>query len=164
MQNSVEDRFWSKVDKSGDCWLWTAGKFSNGYGQFHIGRQNPIRANRMAWRLTYGEIPDGLMVCHTCDTPACVRPDHLFLGTGKDNQADAAQKGRNTRGTKRPGTGPSGRRNGNAKLDESEVALIRKSYTCDRLSVRLIAKLHGISKSQVHNIVTGASWSNDNAK
>ena len=163
MQNSVPQRFWSKVEKTETCWLWTAGKFSNGYGQFHIGRQNPIRANRMAWVLTYGDIPDGLMVCHTCDNPACVRPDHLFLGTGKDNQQDAARKGRTVRGRKRPGTGPAGERNSHARITGDEVVIIRADYRSGDFSLKQLAERHGISKSQVHNIVTGKQWSESHA-
>lgn len=86
------ERFWSKVDKSGECWLWTGGK-SGGYGYFKV-NGSTLRANRLAYEIEHGEIPEGMLVCHSCDTPACVNPAHLWLGTDKDNQADKVAKGR----------------------------------------------------------------------
>lgn len=89
------DYFWSRMDKSKECWPWI-GKLNreNGYGQVRIsGTIRPV-VHRVAWELTYGPIPEGLLVCHHCDNPACCRPDHLFLGTMKDNIQDAVKKGR----------------------------------------------------------------------
>jgi len=99
------DRFWGKVDRRRDdeCWPWTASVTRHGYGQIMVGaygtgsRPRPLRANRVAWELTHGPIPDGLWVLHSCDNPSCCNPSHLFLGTQTENMRDAADKGR-TRG------------------------------------------------------------------
>src|SRR5678816_2871477 len=95
----LSERFWSKVDQSGDCWIWTAHHLSSGYGligtgSMRDGTRRGSLAHRVSWELAYGTIPDGLFVCHRCDNPSCVRPDHLFLGTCKDNAADSVAKGR----------------------------------------------------------------------
>lgn len=86
--------FWSNVvvDPNG-CWLWQAGKFTAGYGAFQVDGKI-CYAHRIAYELQHGEIPKGAHLLHTCDTPACVNPDHLNPGTQKDNIQDAARKGR----------------------------------------------------------------------
>lgn len=99
-------RFWSKVERGPSCWRWVAsrnyrnrhnGRNGFWYGQFTLdldGRRVCVSAHRFAYQLTHGPIPRGKFVLHACDEPACVRPDHLWLGTQKDNMADAATKGR----------------------------------------------------------------------
>lgn len=88
------DRFWQKVRKSDGCWEWTARVSPEGYGEFWDDRN--VRAHRFSWSLVNGPIPDGLMVCHRCDNPRCVRPDHLFLGTNRENIRDMMAKGRHS--------------------------------------------------------------------
>jgi hypothetical protein len=99
----LEDRFWTKVDKCGPvpehvpelgpCWLWMASRFAGGYGRIDVNKHSKV-AHRVAWGLVKGDIPDGLLALHRCDNPPCVNPDHLFLGTHKDNTQDALSKGR----------------------------------------------------------------------
>lgn len=82
----VEDRFWAKVDKSGDCWEWLAAKRPNGYGQFKlINPEKQAQAHRVAYELTYGPIPQGMHIDHRCHNVGCVRPDHLRAVTPKQN-------------------------------------------------------------------------------
>lgn len=97
------EHFWSKVDRSGECWLWKGSRSSNGYGQCYPGR-NHTYTHRYAYCQAVGPIPNGMSVLHRCDTPACVRPDHLFLGTQQDNLRDMVQKGRWSSGQPRKGS------------------------------------------------------------
>lgn len=92
-------RFWSKVSipSKEECWLWTAGKFASGYGCVSFNDKS-YPAHRVAYELTFGPITGGLFACHKCDTPACVSPYHIFLGTQADNIADRDAKGRTARG------------------------------------------------------------------
>lgn len=92
-RKGIEDRFWGKVEKTATCWLWQGHLSRGGYGHFAVGSR-PIKAHRFAYSLINGEIPDGLVVLHSCDTPACVNPDHLSVGTDSDNQRDSVQKKR----------------------------------------------------------------------
>ena len=103
---TLESRFNAKLDKSGDCWLWTAGKYGRGYGHFYVGRtgthgtaeyyrQHGMKpAHRVAYELWVGPIPKGMVICHKCDNPPCCNPDHLFPGTYVENMQDCSRKGR----------------------------------------------------------------------
>jgi len=90
-----EERFWGHVQKTETCWLWVAALNNKGYGKFLSLAHGPgTYAHRFSWMLHYGPIPQGLCVLHKCDVPRCIRPDHLFLGTHKDNMRDMVAKGR----------------------------------------------------------------------
>lgn len=91
----VEERFWRYVQKGDGCWLWIGAKLTTGYGVLNIGRKEGVAAaHRLSWAIHFGVIPPGKFVCHHCDVRACVRPDHLFLGTSQDNVSDMVRKGR----------------------------------------------------------------------
>jgi hypothetical protein len=92
---TLAQRFWSKVDPAPSecCWEWTAYKLRDGYGRFRVNKRM-VLAHRVAYTLTKGEIPDGLIVRHTCDNPACCNPDHLILGTQADNMVDKVERKR----------------------------------------------------------------------
>lgn len=114
-----EQRFWAKVDKSSECWVWTAGRQHFGHGKFRPNGSAPhVLAHRFSYELAYGPIPDGLFVLHKCDNPPCVRPDHLFLGTQDDNMKDKVRKGRQAKGPE----------NGRSKLTWEQAAEIRRRF------------------------------------
>lgn len=98
---TLEERFWSKVNQSDECWTWTASKDDKGYGKIGLpGRKGWGFAHRVSYSLEHGvELTPDQKVLHRCDNPPCVRPDHLFLGTAADNAADMVAKGR-SRGQK----------------------------------------------------------------
>lgn len=147
-RRTLWDRFWEKVDKTGDCWLWTAGTTIYGYGVIGVGPHKVGHAHRISYEWAYGRIPNGLHVCHRCDVPACVRPAHLFLGTAQDNLADMARKGRSAHGSKNP----------NARLTEAGVAEIRRRYAAGGVLQRELADEFGVSRSTVTTICQGKRW------
>ena len=139
------DRFWRKVQKSDTCWLWLAGKDHKGYGIFGPGGGGKhVRASRFSYELHKGKIPEGLKVLHTCDTPACVNPEHLFVGTDQDNMDDRRAKNRTAIGV----------RVGSSRLKEFDVLEIRKSA----LSSHKLGKIYGVSHSTIRNAKLGLTW------
>ena len=142
----LKERFFRHVDKTLSCWLWTGYKI-NGYGKILVGtRYGHQFAHRVSWEIHHSKIPDGMLVCHACDTPACVNPDHLFLGTQKDNLKDMSVKGRSLRGEKSK----------LAILTEEEVREIRKNWPA-KTQIEL-SRLYGVSKGCIHRIVRNLNW------
>ena len=90
-------RFWQKVERRNDneCWIWKGSRDARGYGRLNPGvGLSPVKAHRLSWELANGPIPAGMFACHKCDTPSCVNPNHIFIGTPKDNSMDCSAKGR----------------------------------------------------------------------
>lgn len=148
----VVDRFWSKVQKSDGCWLWMGSRSNQGYANFYVDGVRKL-SHRFAWELTNGPIPSGLLVCHKCDNPPCVNPDHLFLGTSTDNMRDAAAKGRI-----HGGNGVRGEAHRCAKLTEDDVRRIREVATDKTCSHTALAREYGISVPAVQQVVYRKTW------
>jgi len=144
-------RFWENVAKSPDCWLWMGAVRSGGYGTLTIGARD-VAAHRFSWDIHFGPIPPGAMICHHCDNPRCIRPDHLFMGDAASNIADMFQKGRQ---------GPRwiGERHGRAKLNEANVVEIRRLRSEDSVAFRKIADIFGISIGHARKIAHRQEWS-----
>ncbi len=141
----IVERFWRHVDKSGECWLWTATLATTGYGQFWDGTRL-VGAHRFSWELVNGPIPDGLYACHRCDVRACVNPDHLFLGTHADNMQDCVEKGRTAKGL----------RNAWTKLTDEQVRQILLLRPHTRPSV--LARQFGVSPQTICDITKRRRW------
>ncbi len=141
-------RYWTYVNrakaKGGDCWLWIGSTNMRGYGQFVVKGRQRIGAHRLAWLLSRGEIPKGQEVCHSCDNGLCVNPEHLFLGSHRDNHLDSVRKGRK-------------RAWGLQKLDARQVEAIRRRVAAGELQ-RVVAADFGISRNHVSSIVHRTSW------
>lgn len=128
------------------CWTWTAGKISAGYGSFSVDGKE-TRAHRYSYELYVGKIPKGLLVRHRCDNPACVNPEHLLLGTDKDNAKDRCRRGRGNEGEKQ----------GNSVLKTFQVIEIFKSK--ESKSSNYLAQKYKISPTTIFDIWSGRTWS-----
>jgi DNA-binding CsgD family transcriptional regulator len=132
------------VAKSEGCWTWTGGTSGFGHGAFWDGERQEI-AHRFSWRLHHGPIPDGIYVLHHCDNPPCVRPDHLFLGTQRDNIRDASAKGRIPRGLA----------NGSGKVSIKDRAVIVARYRAGGVTQATLAEEYGVTQTMVSRYVRG---------
>ena len=137
------DRFLSKVDKGDGCWIWR-GSLNSGwrgaYGRLRFKGRTAL-AHRVSWELHFGPIPEKAEVCHSCDNPSCVRPDHLFLGTHADNMGDMMKKGR-----------------GRSKLTRRSAEAIRAMYAAGAVRQRDVAAAFGVTQTLVSQIVRGKIW------
>lgn len=142
------NRFWEKVNKDGDCWNWTAATRSTGYGCLKVARRL-ISAHRFSFVLHFGDVPEGKIVCHSCDNRLCVRPEHLFAGTPHANVVDMDSKGRSNR--------PHGEKCGASKLTEVKVEEFFFLRSMG-FSNRKIAALAGVNPSTVNSVMSGKTW------
>jgi len=151
MKMTLEERIWAKVDKSGDCWLWNGTLDTSGYGSIKVnGRQRGV--HRVVYELTYGEIPAGKILRHTCDTPRCVRPDHLIPGTIAENRQDCVARNRHAWPVLL------GARNPRSKLTQQDVDAIRAEYQQNKTPYQELAARYGVSKYNIRSIVLGKHW------
>lgn len=147
----LADRFWTKVDQSGECWEWTAYRSRDGYGMIGLDLRGVDRAHRVAWRLMNGPIPPGLQVLHRCDNPPCVNPAHLWLGTQAENIADMNRKGRSRKNPRR------GSAVTTSKLKEPDVLAIRV-LIAEGHGPTAIGRRFGVSPATIHLIRNGKNW------
>lgn len=151
------ERFFNKIEKTNTCWLWTGGNRDNGrYGSIKYNGKKED-AHRVSYKLHKGNIPEGMFVCHTCDNKKCVNPDHLFLGTPRDNVVDAVVKGIIVV--------PTGRRfeNGNlpkgASVTREQAELIRQAIVNrGTKSLKLLAEELDVKYQTVRDISCGKTY------
>lgn len=144
---SDSEWFWNHVRKTPTCWLWIGTCFTDGYGAFYRGGQ-ARRAHRESYAMAYGSVPKGMLICHTCDTPSCVRPTHLWPGTPKANLEDMVAKGRSL----------VGERNHFARLTADDVRQIRSLYRPGVVTMEQVGSQFGVTRKMVHAIVRRYAW------
>jgi hypothetical protein len=154
-KGTLAERFAAGFIAGGDgCWNWTGTIGKNGYGSLVVSRKR-LYAHRVAWETHHGRpVPDGLLVCHTCDNRRCVRPDHLFVGTDADNSADAIAKGRHVFGDRHPA----------ARLTDEIVAQIKTAARDEGLGARRLGRRFGLGQRSITRILSGQSWKHVAAK
>lgn len=144
-----KERFWSKVNKTPTCWLWTGSTTRDGYGKISLGQcgiKFTYRAHRFAYLITKGE-PGNNLVCHNCDTPLCVNPEHLFLGNNTDNQQDMIKKRRDNRAK--------GQKLSN--LTDEKVLEIRRRVAAGEKQNKICSE-YGLTKGGINHIVMRDTW------
>lgn len=155
-------RFWSKVNKDGpipihrpelgQCWEWVASCYKcSGYGQFGV-KTKKVTAHRFSWELLNGKVLNGLFVLHKCDNRKCVNPQHLFLGTAKDNTQDMMSKNRHPRISYYGDTNP------HHKLTQEQVRFIRDNYVRGKNTYKHFATMFNVSVSCICSVITRDSW------
>jgi len=153
---TLEERFWTKVDVRGpdECWPWIAYVDRFGYGTIWLeGKKH--KAHRVVWELTFAPIPERLCCLHKCDSPGCVNPRHLFLGTIAENNADRDEKGRSCKGM----NFNVGEQSGMSKLMADQVISIREAYARGGTTQRELAEQYNVSSRAIGLIVSRERWS-----
>lgn len=143
-----KDLFLKQIEKTNRCWIWRGSlNKQTGYGRIQINGKR-MGAHRFAYSIFKGDLVDGLFVCHTCDNPTCVNPDHLFLGSSLANIADCIIKGRNTKGEK----------HGSHKLTENDVREMRRLYATGKHTQKSLAERYGIDRPYTTKIINRRQW------
>lgn len=155
--------FWRHVHKTSTCWLWTGPRLKSGYGQFRFSGRN-WRAHRLVWAFTHGDAPQDALVCHHGDTPLCVRPDHLVLGTPQDNVDDMRRKGR-MRHAKGDASAsrlhPESRPRGDAvwsAILTAPIVLEARTRVRNGEAIASLAREFGVTHRTMSYAVRGVSW------
>jgi len=146
---TAEKRFLAKVNKIDSCWLWTASKNLGGYGYFSFKGKSNL-AHRVSYELFVGQLHEYSLVCHSCDNPSCVNPDHLWLGTNADNIRDMDKKGRRV--------APRGEAVSTSKLTETQVLSIREKYATGEYTQSELGKEFKVRGETISKIVKGTRW------
>lgn len=167
-EKEAEERFWIKVKKTKDCWLWTAYKDKNGYGRFWFDKKLML-SHRFSWEIKNGKIKEGMFACHSCDNPTCVNPDHLFIGTCLDNMRDAKAKGKYVgRGQyfmrdyslkRKMENLPRGENHPNSKMTEKKVIEARKLREMG-FPIGKLARKFGLTYTPMYMILKRKHWRN----
>lgn len=151
---TLETRFLKHVFKTDKgCWLWKLRPATSGHGRLKVNGKM-VYAHRISYLLYCGDIPMGLVVCHRCDTGLCVNPEHLFLGTSRDNSIDLARKGLS--GPQLKPEAYEGKRRFGKEIDPQIAQAILRSYMESKASQRSLARKFGVSKSYVNKLLTRA--------
>lgn len=156
-----QNRFWQHADKPAEgCWPWKRNRYQDGYGQFSAiskdKKKRTWRAHRVAYALFNGEIPDGLCVLHSCDNPLCIRPDHLHLGTVKQNCKEAIDRGL-WWSEQRLASLPRGEDKPSSKLTRAQVIELRMLHELG-YGYRRLAKIFKVARTTAENIVRIKKW------
>ncbi len=153
-KKSLLERFNTKyqINPHNHCWEWKGACYKNGYGNIMLEDGKVTGSHRVSWLIHKGEIPFKHNVCHTCDNVKCVNPDHLFIGTQKDNLKDMTNKGRRKSNT------PLGVNNINAKLIDEKVREIRRKYTPYVYTLQMLADEYEVSKRLIYMVISKKIW------
>lgn len=160
-KKSLIEKLMKNVSKDPEtgCWEWMASKNAGGYGRIRA-KNTMCLAHRISWEIFCGDIPRGLCVCHKCDNPSCVNPDHLFIGTRQDNMDDMLKKGRYVKGKTYKGIECPirGSLSPRSKLTEKDVIEIRRRYKEGNASYRSLAKEFGVCYRNIACIIKKKMW------